>query len=42
MAGLITIAKSFGNPKKGRKKKKDMVKKKLLLNTVYDILRQMP
>lgn len=35
MAGLIAIAKSFGNPTKERqeKKKKEMVKKTLCLNT---------
>lgn len=41
MAGLITMAKSFGNPKKGRKKKRDG-KKKAAPEYSYDIVRQMP
>lgn len=32
MAGVIVTAKSFGNPKKGRKKE-EMAKKPLFLNT---------
>lgn len=42
MAGLITMAKSFGNPKKGRKKKKRDGKKKAAPEYSYDIVRQMP
>lgn len=42
MAGLIAIAKSFGNPKKGRKKKREMVKKKLFLKTVMALKDRCP
>lgn len=41
MAGLIAIAKSFGNLKKRRKKKTEMVKKAVPKYS-YDIKRQIP